>query len=339
MTDRRAIARNIASGQAAIYAEIAPALTALLEVTLPALRNAGGAEPDWPGAWERLAERLVTTSEDLNAQRTGAIKPVERSDVTVLQRGLAPYFEVLRTGLSAADPNNAADRKRRKERAELILLGNLRLVAYEQRRLQKLLEKNLWYVPQALRVKLAMRWLGRPTLISSTLTRAYPYVERHLGVLDEAFQIAATRYVYSLTLGNEELLFGVDLPPPPPAHPLLRDEQPAADQQRYAKGDFFPYDLQVIESDELWAEWHRHDRSSGEGRRTAVDNWLRYPERLNFIANVFRSRQQLTALYGRPTSSPAPLLPPATLGAVHDGFPEATDSRLAERFKDRGAAS
>ena len=91
-------------------------------------------------------------------------------------------------------------------------------------------------------------------------------------------------------------------------------------------------------SRELWAEWHNHDRSTGEGAHTSVDNWLRYPERLNFIANVFRSRQMLSALYGKPSSSPAPLLPSPSLGAVHEGFPELTDSRLAERFESRGAA-
>jgi hypothetical protein len=63
---------------------------------------------------------------------------------------------------------------------------------------------------------------------------------------------------------------------------------------------------------------NRYDRSSGQGGETAVDNWLRLPERMNFIANVFRSRQQLAALYERPAAAEPPVhgVPRPALGPV-----------------------
>ena len=326
LPDRAVVARNIAVGQAAIYEEIFPALHALLEATITAVHGAGTEQPDWHVVWRDLERKLVAHSQALAETRPVTAR-LEAIDATALQEGLAPYFEILRTARSATQTDSG-----RKDRAELILLGNLRLVAYEQRRLQPLLERNLEHLPQAVRFRLATRWLARPTLVSQVLTRAYLQVAPHVEVLDEAFQIAATRYVYSMTLGAEELPFGADLPLPPPAHPLLRDRQPDEDRERYADGEFFPYDLQVISMPELWAEFDKHDRSAGRGLRTAVDNWLRYPERLSFIANVFRSRQQMTTLYGRPSSAPVPQVPPPQLGRVRPPVTDATNSRLVSVF-------
>jgi len=168
--------------------------------------------------------------------------------------------------------------------------------------------------------------------MSNVMSNAYLQVAPHMRVLDEAFQIAATRYVYSMTVGAEELRFGADLPLPPPANSVLRRRQPEQDRDRYAEGEFFPLDLQLISMPELWREFDRHDRSAGRGTRTAVDNWLRYPERLNFIANLFRSRQQMTTLYGRPSSAPEPQTSHRQLGQVRPPVSDATSSRLARNF-------
>jgi hypothetical protein len=328
VTDPNAVARNIALGQAAIYEETGPAMRALLQVTVKAVDDAFkvNREPDWRDVWTAVTGELISKSNALNAKEAAPPR-LSAPDVTLLQNGLAPYFQVVRLGLATATSD-----VHRKKRAELILLGNLRLVAYEQRRLQPVLERNLAYLPAALRLKVASRWMGRPTLLSSAVTRAYPHLRPHLAVLDEAFQIAATRYLYSITVGAEELRLGTDLPLPPPAHPMLCEDQSAADREHYAEGVFFPYHLQVIESSELGTEWHKHDRSYGQGVRTSVDNWLRYPERMNFIANLFRSRQQLAALYSRPSSAPVPVVPQPPLGPVHDGFAGPTNKRVADQF-------
>lgn len=321
LTDPLAVARNIALGQAAIYEETGPAIHALLQVTTPAVRAAQDEianavvagvktpepEPDWDEVWKLVCARLITHSDELN--RVANQQRLSPPDVAVLQDALAPYFEVLRRRLTTA-----TDDDDRKKRAELILLGNLRLVAYEQRRLQPVLERNLGIVPQALRLRLVNRWLGRPTLLTNAVMKAYPRISPHLGVVEEAFQIAATRYLFLITVGGEPLRLGADLPLPPPAHPLVSRDQPLADRERYAVEYFFPYHLQVLERSDLWAEWQKHDRSAGQGVRTAVDDWLRYPERMNFIANLFRSRQQLAAMYSWPASTPEPDVLPIPLG-------------------------
>ena len=156
---------------------------------------------------------------------------------------------------------------------------------------------------------------------------------------DEAYQIAATRYVYSMLVGREELRFGVDVPLPPPAHPLLRDDQVEEDRKRYTDGDFFPVALQVIDEPELWATWQQYDRSVGQGMRTAVDNWLRYPERLNFIVNVFRSRQQLADLYDRRFVGPSTISPPPVeLGRAAGALSKETEERLRRIVTGEAAA-
>ena len=242
---------------------------------------------------------------------------LEPQDVEVLQRAVEPYYQVLKDSKTLSP----------KQRSELILLGNVRMVAYEQRRLQPILERNLKLLPHALQLRVVTEWFGRNDLRTRAAMRAYQVASPVFPRLEEAFQIAATRNVYRMILGQERLRFGVDVPLPPPAHPLLRQDQPAEDQDRYSEGDFFPYDLQTLEDPALWSEWQHHDRSFGQGERTGVDNWLRLPERLNYVVNVFRSRQQLCALYERPSATPAPPRPePPVLGPVRA---QPLDGRIA----------
>jgi hypothetical protein len=324
MTDNRAIARNIAIGQALIYEEVGPALRSLLQVVEDPLDQEN---PLWDEVWLKYTEELLRAAHDLRTARKS--RPDDQNlaepvNAALLQRAVTPYFEVLRS----RDLRDGVDEKARNPRAELILLANIRLGAYEQKRLQPVLERNLKYLPHAIRLRVGTRWLGRETLLTSAAVRLYRRAKPQKDLLDEAFQIAATRHVYAMILGAEILRFGVDLPLPPPAHPLLRDTQTGSDKTRYSKGNFFPYDLQVIEEPELWGEWQQYDRSVGQGARTAVDNWLRLPERLNYIVNLFRSRQQLTDLYESPSSTPVPISPPApVLGRAHE-LADVTNVRL-----------
>jgi hypothetical protein len=236
-----------------------------------------------------------------------------------------PYFQVLKE----------KDTISPKRRSELILLGNVRLVAYEQRRLQPILDRNLKLLPHALQLRVVTEWFGRNDFRTRAATRAYQIASPMFPRVEEAFQIAATRNVYRMILGQERLRFGADVPLPPPAHPLLRKDQPTEDQDRYAEGDFFPFDLQTLEHPDLWSEWQHHDRSFGQGERTAVDNWLRLPERLNYIVNVFRSRQQLCALYERPSATPAPPLPdPPVLGPVRTQHLSAEDREQLRTYAE-----
>jgi hypothetical protein len=322
------IARNLALGEAAIYDELGSAIRELIRSVLQALDKPGpGGEPDWQRVWQDYTQGFEAACTVINQQRQSPELPdsMGAKDVMVLQEVVLPYFEVMATQLTRKD----VDDKGRKLRAELILLGSIRLEAYAQTRVRPVLERNLSYLPDALRAVVGSRLTGRNTFTARQLRKAYGRYGDASEILDEAFEIAATRHVYTLLLGDEELSFGRDLPLPPPANPVLRDRQPAVDQERYAPDSFFPRDLETLESRGAWAAWRQFDRSGGEGSRTAVDNWLRYEERLNFIVNFMRSRQQLTALYGPPRSIPPPIPPrPARLAPVAPRESSATRSRV-----------
>ena len=304
----RAISRNIARGQGAIFEDIGSAVYKLLRVVLDALPEF---DPDpevrqrqWRSLWDGYTASLKEMPVYLNPRRNDA-EGLDSADLAVLQRAVLPYFEVLMEGLSAPDVDDGA----RKRRAELILLANVRILAYEQKRLQPLLERNLAYIPDAVRDLVVHRLLHRDRWDARALRRPVTVSHGATALLVEAFQISATRNFYSMVLGTEEVRFGRDLPLPPAADPKLRDRHSQLDRNRYAAGAFFPHHLNNLDLSATWAEWQRHDRSVGQGARTATNNWLRYGERLSFLANLFRSRQQLTALYGTPTLTPSALPP------------------------------
>jgi hypothetical protein len=324
------IARNLVRGEAAIYEEIAMAVRMMLQCVLEGIDESSRRRSvDWPALWAKYSLRLKEMQTTLNAQRD-ASEAVEPSDVSVLQRATEPYFSVLSQRMSRWD----LDHVQRKRRAELILLGNIRMLAYEQKRIQPVLRRNLAYVPDAVRARVGSRMTGRNTLLSRTVGQAYDRSKTAIAILDEVFQIAATRNVYSMIVGTEEIRLGRDLPVPPPANPVLRDRQAPLDQQRYRKGAFFPYDLQTLTHRPTWAEWQLYDRSTSEGARTAVDNWLRYGERLSFLVNLFRSRQQVTSLYDTPRSTPSATPPrPAALGPALEHLSDVTKERLANSFR------
>jgi hypothetical protein len=293
------IARNIVRGQAAIYEEAGAAFSALVELAQenPELRQV---PPDPRRFWKAYTDELLAIQASLNSKRHVS-EALDAGAVTALQRAMEPYFQVLVEGRARPGLN----REQRRQRAELILLGNVRTVAYEQKRLQPVFERNLAYVPDAIKDMVASRFGRRASLVKTLSKRlGEPH---HLGeITNEALQITATRRLFSMIVGHEDLSFGRDVPPPPPGNPLLRSGQPGIDQRRYGSGSFFPTALAKLQYRPTWAEWQLHDRSSGQGARTAVNNWLRYSERMNFIVNVFRSRQQVAALYDTPGSPAAP---------------------------------
>lgn len=303
LRDDDIIARNIARGEAAVYQEIGPAIYQLIKTVIEALASPAKtrelSSTEWEKAWAAYTATLDEVSKGISQQRRFPDEyAVGPPSVNTLQLAVLPYFQVFSKGLARWNLHTDG----RKERAELVLLGNVRFEAYAQKRLQPVLERNLAYVPDALRGMIAGRLTGHNTIRSDFVRRVYRRFEPAIDVFDEAFKIAATRHVYVAVIGDEQLSLGRDLPVPPPANPVLRARQPKRDQERYGAGDFFPYALQSLETSATWAAWQQYDRSTGGGSRTAVDSWLRYEERLNYLANLLRSRQQLTALYNMPRS-------------------------------------
>lgn len=318
------IAGNLASGEAMIYEEVGLALMALLAAV-----EDGPHRATWQKRWDQFNRNLADAYENLNLRRSERERPelIDGTMRAVLQEAVLPYFRVLAEGLAEGLADKDDDG--RKRRAELILLGTIRLEAYAQTRLQPVLERNLSYVPDALAARIGSRLTGRTNRSTVRLRRLYERSQGARRFADEAFAIAATRYVFTLVVGQEVLGLGRDLPVAPPANPVLRDRLPKADRDRYVLGSFFPRHLQTLREPDVWAAWQQFDRSTTEGTRTAVDDWLRYEERLNFIVNLFRSRQQVSGLYSRPGSLPPPMPPrPAPLAPVLPDASPTTQQRL-----------
>ena len=242
----RAISRNIARGQGAIFEDIGSAVYKLLRVVLDALPEF---DPDpevrqrqWRSLWDGYTASLKEMPVYLNPRRNDA-EGLDSADLAVLQRAVLPYFEVLMEGLSAPNVDDGA----RKRRAELILLANVRILAYEQKRLQPLLERNLAYIPDAVRDLVVHRLLHRDRWDARALRHPVTVSHGATALLVEAFQISATRNFYSMVLGTEEVRFGRDLPLPPAADPRLRDRHSQLDRNRYAAGAFFPHHLNNLD--------------------------------------------------------------------------------------------
>jgi len=87
-----------------------------------------------------------------------------------------------------------------------------------------------------------------------------------------------------LKLPDEKLVLGRPLPPPDGA-PL------------------FPADLQVITTPLVQALLTRYDLAGPRDEDRRVRNWASYDDRMNYIANLFRSRQQHEPLFGKPFPS------------------------------------
>jgi hypothetical protein len=122
---------------------------------------------------------------------------------------------------------------------------------------------------------------------------------------------------------------------PGPATRTYRPFADPRDQARYLPDNLFPRLLQQLTDDDLIHEWRYRDRSTGAGSHTAVDDWLRYPERMSFLANLFRSRQQLTTLYPEAPAAPPDLPTMADFIPLHS-FPVPSRFTTHRSLRDLG---
>jgi hypothetical protein len=167
-------------------------------------------------------------------------------------------------------------------RPALVLRANTLAVAHEQRRLQPAISAAL------------------DAAISDTLKKVIerdvvghlPTAEvRHLlngltgevcSVLDQAWDTALTEAIMQLVTPNETLDLRRDIPPPP--------------------GGMFPpelRDLSGTEAESAVAQW---DRTHGKGAPSGAHDWAVLEQRMNFIVNLFRSRQRDASLFNPPFS-------------------------------------
>jgi hypothetical protein len=181
----------------------------------------------------------------------------------------------------------------------LILDANILAVAHEQRRLQPAIAGALnAAISDTLK-----------ELIETDIVRHVPgEAVRHTldgltddlcSVLDQAWDMALTESIMQLVTPGETLDLRQDVPP-------LAD-------------GMFPLALRTLSGTPAEASYAQWDKTAGTGNPSGAHDWAVLEERMNFIVNLFRSRQQDTAIF-EPPFSPAQLailqqgqLPPGPL--------------------------
>jgi hypothetical protein len=192
--------------------------------------------------------------------------PSQDGGQTLLAEAFTAYHEAMRT-------------EHPQERAEWMLLGNLTTGYHEQIRLQGPIAASL-DIRLADQVTAHLETTGHG--VSAGLLKALVRVApRILDEVEEAFRVIATEHLMTLKLPDVEMRLGDDVPPLP-------------------DGRDFPLDVTRLTNPKvlkLLAELdHTPDRLQG----SRAHDWSRLSDRMNFIVDVFRSRQQHSRLFEPP---------------------------------------
>jgi hypothetical protein len=177
-------------------------------------------------------------------------------------------------------------------RAALVLDSNILAVAHEQRRLQPA-------ISAALNAAISDT-LKR--LIETDIVRHVPGKgARHTldgladglcSVLDQAWDTALTESIMRLVTPGETFDLRQDVPPLPDG--------------------MFPPGLRALGGTAAAASYAQWDKTAGTGTPSGAHDWAVLDERMNFIVNLFRSRQQDATLFDPPFS-------PAQLSVLDQG--------------------
>jgi hypothetical protein len=161
-------------------------------------------------------------------------------------------------------------------RAQLVLLANSVAVLHEQQRLQPAVTGAL-----DAGVGDAAQAVARGRLSAHDERE----LADHLGGLgrevDRAWETALTEHLMTLQLPGELLHLGHDVPAP-------------------AGGPMFPPNLDPLVDADLVGFATTYDHTGGTAVGSGAHDWRDLHQRMNFIFNLFRSRQQQAALFRNP---------------------------------------
>lgn len=175
-------------------------------------------------------------------------------------------------------------------KAEHILCANLLVGFHEQQRLQPQIvagmeaplenefESN--FVRRANEIIRQKAPPGISRLIQLLWRRRLKGVSRHIA---DDWREISTRWIMTIALPTETLRLGMDVPPLPNGRP-------------------FPADLTTLQLAALTAVLATVDRTPNSAHRSAARDWGNLADRMNYIADLFRSRQQEASLYQQPFS-------------------------------------
>jgi hypothetical protein len=185
-----------------------------------------------------------------------------------LAEPVAEAFRRYETALTSTDPEEAAQQ---------MLAANVIAVAHEQERLQP-------YIAEAFDVGV------RDTLRTVASGRFLRWVTRRLEVLwspilreaDRSWDSALTHIATTLSTPEGTFDLGHDVPP-------------------LAGGESWPPALRVLRAPDPAEIIARYDRTEGSLRGSAAVDWAQFSSRMNYIVNLFRTRQQQEALLASPS--------------------------------------
>ncbi len=272
-----AVYRTLAVGNRLVFLEIGTAVSHFLGCF--AAGHDGSIQPDFEAYWSDV-RAFLTGLRHLDPSWLATAPP----DPETLRAGMRAYF----------DAGNEPDHK---AKAELVLLGNLLLGAYEQTRVEGYLTATLSLFTTS--------WLHR--LMRGPTPGVFAAIGRALAVpFSTLYARFATRFFLALEL------------PTPGAMTELMVGKPVPSLDGSTRTLDFPEVLRHIVQPELQAVLTCYDLSDRAFSRTRSRNWASFADRMNYITNLFRSRQRDRSLF-RPPWTPAQqaALLEGTLAADH----------------------
>jgi hypothetical protein len=167
-------------------------------------------------------------------------------------------------------------------RPTLVLGANILAVSHEQERLQPNIATALDAAVSDVFKKMVDQQITRHLPIAG-LRHGFDRMVTEVGqVLERAWQSALTAMMLRLETSDERL-------------ELHRDVPPLAD-------GLYPPELTDLEGSEAEGPFRQWDRTAGVGEPTGANDWAELEERMNYIVNLFRSRQRHPALFSPPFS-------------------------------------
>ena len=182
---------------------------------------------------------------------------------------VADAFRRYERAITATDPDEAAQN---------MLAANVVAVAHEQRRLQPFIADAF-----DVGVRETFRTLAPGGLLRWVLARLAVLWSPILREADDCWDSALTRIATTMSTPEGTFDLGRDVPPLP-------------------GGDLWPPALRVLRKPDPAEIIASYDRTGGSLHGSAAPDWAQNGSRMNYIVNLFRSRQQQEALLRPPSS-------------------------------------